>query len=83
MFKTKQLKNIRKHILVQEYLLQCHNIEMTAIVDLLYYAVKSIPRYHVICSQTKQNHVMNVKRHQVVKVDYYGSFSITACNKLI
>ena len=44
MFKTTQLKNIRKHILVQEYLLQCHNIEMTAIVDLLYYAVKSIPR---------------------------------------
>ena len=44
MFKTKQLKNIRKHILVKEYLLQCHNIEMTAIVDLLYYAVKSIPR---------------------------------------
>ena len=43
MFKTKQLKNIR-NILVQEYLLQCHNIEMTAIVDLLYYAVKSIPR---------------------------------------
>ena len=36
--------NIGRRILVQEYLLQCHNIEMAAILDLLYYAMKSIPR---------------------------------------